>query len=104
MFYLYKIINPDQDTTIDNIVFDKKIESLKKYTTKQYQYSKYSLMNNGWCYFNKILILDSLQDIVWKTKTHILVDLDSDKLVKDKLGRDLLQVIRDSKLLELLEC
>ena len=35
MFYLYKIINPDQDTTIDNIVFDKKIESLKNYTTKR---------------------------------------------------------------------
>jgi hypothetical protein len=67
-------------------------------------------MNQGWCYFNKLKVLDSLQDvllqidIVWKTKTHILVDLDSDKLVKDKLGRDLLQVIRDSKLLELLEC
>jgi hypothetical protein len=104
MFYLYKIINPDQDTTIDNIVFDKKIDTLKSYPTQQYQYSKYSLMNQGWCYFNKLKVLDSLQDIVWKTKTHILVDLDSDKLVKDKLGRDLLQVIRDSKLLELLEC
>jgi hypothetical protein len=40
MFYLYKIINPDQDTTIDNIVFDKKIDTLKSYPTQQYQYSK----------------------------------------------------------------
>lgn len=97
MFGIYRILKHSPEFDSSDLEFYKIIGSLKEFNPKLYHISKYSLVNNGWCF---IMRKPSPYN---KNETEsfaefLLIDISSDRIVRN----DLLPLVRDLKLQEIL--
>lgn len=97
MFGIYRILKHSVEFDSTDLEFFKIVDSLKEFNQKVHHISKYSLVNNGWCFimrkpspYNKNE-MESFAEF-------LLIDISSDRIIRE----DLLPLVRDLKLHEIL--